>query len=134
MVRNISANPYYFFGAGHLIPQYDYVFDHRRRLVQHVLKFEYLTAEFEALIMQYNLTQLTLPTHDVRPSYSKELGVYNMTRTNLQLIEKLYRRDFYEFEYEMVLSTMPEEILQRNQELMKPTGKRGKCRIGKGDL
>ena len=45
---------------------------------------------------------LQLPEKQYRPSDTKKLGVYNLTRENLENIEKVYWQDFVEFGYEVL--------------------------------
>ena len=91
-----------------------------RQIVKHVLRFESLNDDFGALMLEYGLDRLTpLPKEHVRKGLPKQLGLYNMTLENLQLIERVYRKDFEEFGYETKSSKIPTEILQRNQHLVK---------------
>jgi hypothetical protein len=101
--RNRTGNGPYFRSAGHFIPQYDYVFEHRRRIIKHVLRFENLVDEFHALMELYDLP-LRLPTRKVRPSHSKTIVANNLTRKSLELIERLYQDDFREWGYEILSS------------------------------
>jgi hypothetical protein len=110
MGQNVSGNRPYFMFAGHFIPQYDYVFDYRRRMVEHVIKFENLTAEFDELMKEYNLSFLKLPQKRFKQSVSKQLGVYNISKPNLQMIEQLFARDFYEFGYDMISDIISDQI------------------------
>ena len=87
--------------AGHWIPQYDYVYENRRKVVQHILRFENLKEEFSNLMDRYDLP-LKLPEKPYRPSDTKKLGIYNLTRQNLEIIEKVYWQDFVEFGYEVL--------------------------------
>ena len=104
--RNRTGNGAYFRSAGHFIPQYDYVFEHRRRIIKHVLRFENLTDEFHALMELYDLP-IRLPRRRVRPSHSKTVTAYNLTRRNMELIERLYDNDFREWGYEILSETLP---------------------------
>jgi hypothetical protein len=101
IARNASGSVAYFFNAGHYIPQYDFVYEGRRRVVHHVLRFENLSQEFIELMKLYNLP-LRLPRRRVRRSYTKQLGVYNLTRDNLEIIEALYDDDFREWGYRIL--------------------------------
>lgn len=102
--RNRTGNGSYFRNAGHYIPQYDYVFEHRRQIVKHVLRFENLADEFHALMKLYDLP-LRLPRRKVRPSHSKTINAHNLTKENLELIERLYQDDFREWDYEILSVT-----------------------------
>ena len=103
IARNRTGNQPYFRSAGHFVPQYDYVFEHRRRIIKHVLRFENLVDEFHALMKLYDLP-LRLPRRKLRPSHSKMIDANNLTRTNLELIERLYQDDFREWGYEILSS------------------------------
>ena len=126
---------------GHFIPQYDFIYDvtsqpsssessssssvssvSPKKLVKHVLKFENIHKEFNNLMSEYGLHHLIpLPTEHVRKSVEKQLGLYNLTLENLQLIERIYKKDFEEFDYEIQSSNIPPEILERNSALAKCT-------------
>lgn len=116
--RNRTGNAPYFYNAGHFIPQYDFVFEHRRRIVKHVLRFENLYNEFHELMKQYDL-QVRLPQRRVRESHTKKLSVFNLTKENLELIERLYDVDFREWGYEIMSEIIPEEILARNEGILR---------------
>lgn len=110
MGRNRTGNQPYFRSAGHFIPQYDYVFEHRRRIIKHVLHFENMVDEFHALMKLYNLP-LRLPKRRLRPSHSKTISANNLTRKNMELIERLYQDDFREWGYEILSESLPSETL-----------------------
>jgi hypothetical protein len=121
-----SWYPMHSYGShgGHWIPQYDYVYDdqgHQR--VDHVLKFENLTSEFDELMARYNLTKVKLPkvmtsssakgsdkdmarNHNVNrvPSHNVK-APRTLTREDLAektkaLIHIVFPRDFDAFGYE----------------------------------
>ncbi|KAL3918363.1 MAG: hypothetical protein SGILL_004271 [Bacillariaceae sp.] len=113
---------------GHLISQYDYIYDNSapttslppRKIVKHVLRFESLKDDFEALMREYGLDRLVpLPKEHVRKGLPKLLGLYNMTLENLKLIERVYRQDFEAFGYKTKSFEIPKETLERNQHLVK---------------
>jgi hypothetical protein len=97
---SIRGNDACFSGSGHRISQYDFVYDDRhRRVIDHVLRFETLQEDFDALVKEYDLP-LELTTLAYRKSAGKELGVHNVTAENLLLIENLCWDDFRAFGYE----------------------------------
>lgn len=114
--RNRTGNAAYFINAGHWIPQYHYIFEHRRQLVKHVLRFENLAEDFHALMDVYNLP-LRLPKKQVRKSHEKKLGVFNMTLKNLELIEMIYEDDFLEWGYDIMSEIIPAKTLARNRRI-----------------
>lgn len=117
IARNRSGNAPYFMNAGHWIPQYHFIFERRRRVVKHVLRFENLTSEFHALMELYDLP-MRLPKKQVRVSHTKKLSVLNMTKENVLLIEKIYEEDFLEWGYELMSETIPREIFVRNERMV----------------
>jgi hypothetical protein len=114
IARNRSANSPYFRNAGHWIPQYHFIFERRRRLVKHVLRFENLTSDFEALMELYDLP-MRLPEKQVRVSHTRKLSVLNMTKETVLLIEEIYEEDFLEWGYELMSETIPQELFGRNK-------------------
>lgn len=101
--RGIPGNKMYYSHDGHLIPQYDFVYDKHNghRMVEHVLFFENFQTDFSNLMAEYELP-LTLPKTRVRPKSEKKLGVWNLTLENMLLIEDIYRDDFLEFGYKLL--------------------------------
>jgi Sulfotransferase family len=108
--------PGYYVRDGHFIPQFDYIYDSNgQQVVQHVLHFETLEAGFGALLQQYNLSHtISLPRYNhtrqkqqddmglfVRAARGRNLGVENLTQTNIDLINAIYRKDFETFGYSM---------------------------------
>jgi len=104
----------YFTVGGHMIPQYDFVYNNtnkntkikKKKIIKNVLRFEFLGQEFQTLMELYNLPMLVLPNHTIghTTSNNKVLGIQNLTNKNMVLIETIYRNDFLEFEYEMLSS------------------------------
>jgi CRISPR/Cas system-associated protein endoribonuclease Cas2 len=127
LFRSTNATKSYLSFDGHLISQYDYIYDATvgsttfpERIVSHVLKFENLTREYDDLMEKYGLKHLTpLPQEHVRKSLPKLLSLFNLTLENLRLIEQVYRQDFLEFGYEMKSTSIPSDILKRNSHLVK---------------
>jgi hypothetical protein len=127
LFQSTNATKSYLSFDGHLISQYDYIFDGSTRatsvankIVTNVLRFENLTEEYNELMKEYGLGDLTpLPREHVRKSLPKFLGLFNLTLDNLHLIERVYRQDFEEFGYEMRSSSIPSEILRRNAQLVR---------------
>ena len=93
----------------HYIPQHDYVFDKTgKRIVKHVLHFENLTSEFNALMKEYSLN-ISLPKQQRK--YTKwdgdNLSALDLNSTTVRRIEELYGKDFELGNYSMI-SRCPE--------------------------
>lgn len=89
-----------------------------RRYVRYVLRFENIRSEFHELMKMYERTQnVTLPTRHVRPSREKKLGVQNLTKQNIEWIERIYDEDFTSFGYQKISSKIPQHVYDRNDEL-----------------
>jgi isocitrate dehydrogenase len=52
-------------------------------------------------------------------SHTKKLSIFNLTKENLELIERLYHADFREWGYHIMSEIIPEEILARNEDLLR---------------
>jgi hypothetical protein len=112
-----SWHPEHIYGisGGHWIPQYDYVYDDQgRQIVEHVLRFENMTAEFDALMQQYNMTNMKLrqvmtsssstgnhtdvpPDKDKTPAKLTRRDLWGKTKA---MIHDIYSRDFDAFGYQ----------------------------------
>jgi Sulfotransferase family len=113
-----SWYPQHMYGesGGHWIPQYDYVYDDQgRQMVDHVLRFETLTSEFDALMQRYNITNLHLPqlmtssstkgTHTpIKPvkdsRTTSKLTRKDLTERTKSMIHVIFSRDFDVFGYQ----------------------------------
>jgi len=96
------GNMEYYTNFGHLIPQYDYVYDGTNRTIHHVIHFERLAEEFPALMKEYGLEdRVILPTRRIR-SHKREITIANISLENIRRIERYYARDFAAFGYETV--------------------------------
>lgn len=100
-----ASTEHYHLREGHLIPQYNFIFGFdKRQLVKHVIKYERLSEEFDALMQEYGLP-IQLPQERHRESGEKKLGATDLTLENLKLIEDVYQDDFREFGYPLLSST-----------------------------
>lgn len=93
----------------HYIPQHDYVFDKTgKRIVKHVLHFENLTSEFNALMKEYSLN-ISLPEKERKYTkwYGDNLSALDLNSTTVRRIEELYGKDFELGNYSMI-SRCPE--------------------------
>ena len=113
-----SWYPQHMYGesGGHWIPQYDYVYDDQgRQMVEHVLRFETLTSEFDSLMQRYNITNLSLPqlmtssstkgTHTpIKPvkdsTTTSKLTRKDLTERTKSMIHVIFPRDFDAFGYQ----------------------------------
>lgn len=86
------------------LTQADYVYQNNKAVIDHVVRFENLDTEFASLMKQYNLEDRILLQSNatnkgiVVPGH-KKLGLEDLSRTSLQLIELHYARDFDLFGY-----------------------------------
>merc|ERR1712228_751872 len=87
----------------HLLPQYEYVYDSDgSQLCDHVLHFENLKNEFDALMMTYGLNISLL--HDNHRQIcdginGNSLTVKNISSTNRKRIAEIYKNYFFYFNY-----------------------------------
>jgi Sulfotransferase family len=107
-----SWYPQHMYGesGGHWIPQYDYVYDDQgRQMVEHVLRFENMTAEFDALMQQYNMTNMSLPqlmtSSSTKGNHTTLEAVKNSTTTS-----KLTRKDLTERTKSMIHVIFPRDF------------------------
>jgi len=82
----------------HYSEQYKYL-DPSENVKVHVLKFENLRKEFDALMVQYNLN-ITLNVHHNKNA--KRFSVSDFSKTTIELINAIYEPDFRLFGYEMI--------------------------------
>lgn len=94
------TEPPYCFAQGHFIPQRKFVYQEKdhRRVVDHVLRFENLRAEFDQLMARYGLSHIVLPAVHTFQS-NKTMGIHDFTNQTRQLIERVYEEDFATFHY-----------------------------------
>ena len=69
-----------------------------RKIIDHVLHFETLGADFENLMKSYNLN-VTLPNYSVNARRATKLGVKSLHKHAVNLINEYYDRDFSNFGY-----------------------------------
>ena len=97
-IKNKSC---YFHNGGHLIPQYDYIFDENgKKMVDHILRFENFTAEFLELVRDINFTADT----DIRLRERKDsskLTVEDLSPRAKGFIRNVYKRDFELGDYDL---------------------------------
>lgn len=85
---------------GHLIPQTRYLRDDPtttagRRIVHHVLRFERLPDDFDALMRRYRLpVRMTTTATKVNANGPSVLSALNLSRESVRLIRDVYRDDF----------------------------------------
>ena len=116
--NGIPGNRVYYSHDGHLIPQYDFVYDkvNNRRIIEHVLIFENLHEDFSNLMAEYGLP-LELPRSRVRPKSGKKLEVWNLSIQNMLLVEDIYKDDFREFGYDMLSKRRRRKMLRTEQDV-----------------
>ena len=83
----------------HLFPQKDFVYIENEKVTDHVLRLENLNAEFKNLMENKNLPlQINIKANES----IKIFNVEDISRKNLDLINKRYEKDFELFGYEMI--------------------------------
>jgi hypothetical protein len=95
---------------GHFIPQHHFVFDGNTQIINHVLRYENFTPEFNSLMKEYGLpmqfSNATAAVNAAKVS-KKQLSVYNLSLSNLVMVNEIYRHDFESFGYEIVMRKTP---------------------------
>jgi len=85
--------------GNHMSPQYHYVYNkHDKKIVDHVLRFENLTEEFNELMKKYFLN-ITLGKKTNVGRNSSSFSVANLTRLTIKMINSVYAEDFKFFNY-----------------------------------
>ena len=109
----------YFYHDAHWVPQSHYVYDYsngktmsmrdRKRLVRHVLHFEYLSEDFASLMKAYHLDDVIQlsSTHKVndRAEFETHTTVADLSVNTMRLIEQVYKDDFELGGYPMLSAT-----------------------------
>jgi len=88
--RQLSGN--------HFTEQWLYI-DKNVNIKIHILKFENLKEEFDQLMKQYDI-DLVLDIHINKGV--KTFGVKDISRDNINLINRIYKKDFELFNYTMI--------------------------------
>lgn len=91
--------------TGHALPQHLYVYDEKgNQVVTHILRFESLQAEFEALMQDYGLghVQLAKANAGHESSSIDRMTVEDLQPSTIEMINKFYAQDFEHFGYEMI--------------------------------
>ena len=100
--------------------QYDYVFDRSgRRRVNHVLHYETLEEDFNALMRTYNISVRFSGRQDKQSEPSHTVSTLDFTRRTIYLINKVYEQDFKHFGYTMLTG---DEGSQNFEDLILPAG------------
>lgn len=93
---------------GHFFPQHLYVFDMKgNQVIDHILRFENLDEDFDALMQLYNL-DIELPKKLNARNSTDLLTVRDLTIETIYVINKVYMMDFVRFSYPMVFG--PDEF------------------------
>jgi len=115
--RGMTRSNTYWQADAHMVPQYDFIYQNSNNknnknhqshapsvveVVQHVLKYETLADDFNALMEQYNLTVRLTPDDRQQVVDGKKLTVNDVSKANIALINELYRQDFEMFGYDIV--------------------------------
>jgi Sulfotransferase family len=98
---------------GHMLPQAYYVYDENgNKIIDHVIRYENLSAEFDALMVEYGLP-IKLPskkegipmfhTYNRKGvSHSQQMTVNELSPENIAKINEVYARDFELFGYRIL--------------------------------
>ncbi len=82
----------------HWRPQHEYIFDaDGKQRITHIVRFEHLKAEFDALMQRYKL-RVRIRSHANR-SKPKQYTVSDFDSQTLALLNKVYARDFERFSW-----------------------------------
>ena len=103
-IRHVLRRRSNFTVTGHLIPQHHYVYDaHGNHIVNHVIRFENLTSEFDELMRFYGLNVTLSQTKRINEGHrtveSVRFSLQNLTQKTLDLINEVYHNDFELFGY-----------------------------------
>ena len=96
------------FRLGHGIPMHWYAYKNGQQIVDHVLHFENLSADFARLMQRYALN-ISLPVAKVNTHQgtAHSLSVHDFDATSRQLIRDYYADDFRFFRYNV---SLPEDV------------------------
>lgn len=98
---------------GHMLPQNYYVYDENGlKVIDHILRYESLSEDFDALMKEYGIP-VTLPSKEdskqIFHTYNrkgvkdaKHMTVADLSPANIKLINEVYSRDFEFFGYQMI--------------------------------
>jgi hypothetical protein len=89
--------------TGHMLPQHYYVYDSNgKQVITHVIKFETLAEDFEALMQRYNLP-VRLPTERINAGHAtKRLTRKDLSAQVVEEINKFAHDDFRFFGCDMM--------------------------------
>lgn len=84
----------FFDNTGHFLPQHYYIYNRQgEKMVDHILRYEWLDAEFSDLMKKYSLNIELSKKENVRTSLSK-LTVADLTQETIDIINDQYSEDF----------------------------------------
>lgn len=84
------------------IPQYEYVFDGNKRVVDYVLHHETLNSDLQKLFQMFNL-DIYIPDKKVNERTNSDLTYMNLDKKSIGMINKKFENDFDEFGYNMIV-------------------------------
>lgn len=125
MIKELESEPVHYYykspktrkysSQKHYLNQVEYIYDNdgTTKLIQHVLYYEDLSSEFNALMKEYNLDHLVLPskeTHGINVSSSNKEGsekkkkftYTDLTDLSIACINRYAARDFETLGYSMI--------------------------------
>ena len=100
--KRIKNYDYRNMGNAHLIPQYNYVYDGKKKIIDHVIKFENLKKGFKRLMKKYNLP---INLDEKANTSNKNLSIFDFDNNSIKTIRKIYYKDFIKFNYSFKLQT-----------------------------
>lgn len=74
-------------------------FTHGKRKVDHILRFEHLDTDFPRLMKRYNIEQVKLENKN---KSNKNVSIRDLNKKSIDLINKVYKKDFELFGYKMI--------------------------------
>ena len=86
------------FNSNHILEQN--AFTHGKRKVDHILRFENLDEDFSRLMKQYDIKNLDL-LHYNKSKSNINVSIHDLNQKSIELINKVYKKDFELFNYEM---------------------------------
>lgn len=101
----------------HFIPQFFYVYNaNNEKIIEHVLKYENVACEFDALMKKYNNKFNYIENYTNNKSLNKKFKQYDLSKENIKLIQEVYYKDFIFFNYDLepVINDVDFQLIKKN--------------------